>query len=104
MTFRATLRDELHIVVERYLAERDPVAPGDVDVLGSRVTTYEARVPSAAVATADLKSLVDQLGTLTRELVAVRKACGEALRGAREAHTQAEHALARAETVASEIP
>lgn len=104
MTFRSTLREELRVVVELHLAQRDPVAPGDVGDLESRVAHYEQRVPAADAAAADLKSLVDQLSAFTRQLVGVRQACGDALRASRDAHTKAEHALARAETVASEVP
>ena len=98
------LNDELRIVIETHLASRDPVPPGDVSSLAERVTIYEGRVPTTSTVPADLKALVDQLSTFTKELVAVRQACGEALQQSRAAHTAAEQALARAESIASEVP
>lgn len=98
------LRDELRVVVEQHLAARDPVPPGDVAALAERVAAYEGRVPATATIPTDLKALVDALSAFTRQLVAVRQACGAALQQSRAAHTAAEQALARAESIASEVP
>ena len=98
------LRDELRIVVEQHLAARDPVPPGDVAALEARVAAYEGRVPTTASVPAELKALVDELSAFTKQLVAVRQASSEALQLSRAAHTAAEQALARAESIASEVP
>jgi hypothetical protein len=104
MTFRHALRDELRILVEQHLAHLDPIAPGDVDAVERQLAAYEARLPELHPVRAELAALIDLMAPLTKELVVVRKACGDSLREARDAHGAAEQALARAETIASETP